>query len=157
MRSRNNADELSLASVALALGMDRPTIAKRLDAIKAVPDGEGKVKTYKLRDVIRALASDCGASCKNLSYNDQLAIARTEQTKVATQAAELKLQIQSGEYAHKSAIAEEMQKIVQPIDQFLLTLGDQLEFDCGLNGATVERLNKAIMAQRETLKAAASA
>lgn len=157
MRSRNNADELSLASVALALGMDRPTIAKRLDKISAVPEGVGKVKTYRLRDVIRALASDCGASCQDLSYNDQLAIARTEQTKVSTQAAELKLQIQAGEYAHKSVIAEEMQKIIQPIDQFLLTLGDQLEFDCGLNGATVERLNKSIRSQREALAVAACA
>ena len=132
MSTRNAANELSLRSVALALGMDKQTVGKRLDEIRAIPEGAGKIKTYKLRDVIRALAGDCGASCEDISYNDQLAIARTEQTKVATQAAELKLQIQAGEYAHKSVIAEEMQKIIQPIDQFLLTLGDQLEFDCGL-------------------------
>ena len=157
MVTRNAANELSLASVAKALGMSRATVGGRLDEIRAIPEGAGKIKSYKLRDVIRALAADVGASSEEISYADQLAIARTEQTKVATQAAELKLQIQAGEYAHKTAIAEEMQKIIQPVDQELLTLADQLEFDCGLNGATVERINKRINLLRERLRIAASA
>jgi hypothetical protein len=151
MASRNNANELSLRGVALALGMDRPTIAKRLDEIRAIPEGAGKIKVYRLRDVIRALAADCGASCEDISYADQLAIARTEQTKVATQAAEIKLQERAGQLISVGDAVEMVHRVVQPIDRFLLTFADQLEFECGLSGAVIERVTKLIRTQRELL------
>ena len=157
MVSRNNANELSLRGVALALGMDRPTVAKRLDEIRAVPEGAGKIKTYKLRDVIRALAADCGASCEDISYADQLSIARTEQTKVATQAAEIKLQERCRDLLHRADAVSMVHKVVQPMDRFLLTLADQLEFECGLPGAAIERVSKWVKAQRAQLLDSVSA
>lgn len=154
---RNAANELSLASVAKALGMSRATVGGRLDEIRAVPEGAGKIKSYKLRDVIRALAADVGASAEEISYADQLSIARTEQTKVATQAAEVKLQERAGELIHISTAVEMVHKVVMPIDRWLLTFADQVEFSCGLSGAQMEFVNKLIRDHRAVLLSNVSA
>jgi len=151
--SRSAANELSINSIALALKMDRQTVGKRLDEIKAIPSGVKQKARYGLRDVIRALAADVGASSDEISYADQLSISRTRKTEVETQAAELKLKILAKTMNHSSVFADALGKVFVLVDHFLLTAVDQLEIDQGLTGSQIEQLNEGFRSLRRALVA----
>ena len=145
----NPQNEHSKRSLALNTELDRSTVTSRLKGV--VPVGSASKARYTLVQVIRAFAGDFGGSDDEISYADQHKIALTRIAETDLRIKDLKLAVLAGDYVHKADAVAMVHKITQPVDRFLLTLADQLEFECGLPGAAIERVNKWVKAQRAQL------
>lgn len=144
------AHNWSISQIARAFGMDRKTVARRLEDSRITPAGKKNgYPTYALRDVGPALFSehvlfDPEDDPSNLPPSERKAWYQSENERVKLEK-ELR-QLLAAEEVHL-----EMSKLAKAVTTTLDSLPDILERDCDLPPEAITRVQDSVDALREQM------
>ena len=141
--------KLSISQIASALGMDRKTVSKRLEAIAAQPAGmRAGYPVYGLATVIAAFT----ATAKTQDPNAMGAFER--RAWIASERDRLRLEQERGNLISRERHEDSVFGMVKIVVRGLLTLPDRLERDLRVTAAVVEYITECIGQLRDELASA---
>lgn len=132
----------SIARLAEEFGMGRDTVSKRLAAANVKPDGKRNgYPVYRLRDACPALL-DIGALDEEGNADPRTLPPDKRKAWYQSELARLNVETTARQLIPAAEVEAETSELVKHMVQFLDTLGDQLERDCGLSPEQVQRVNE---------------
>ena len=145
----NDQMTLSISQIASALGMDRKTVSKRLEAIAAQPAGmRAGYPVYALATIVQALT----ATAKTQDPNTMGAFER--RAWIASERDRLKLEQERGNLISRERHEDSVFGLVKICVRGLITLPDRLERDLRVTPSVVEYVSGCVGTLRDELASA---